>query len=697
MATTDRRQHENVLRGLGPDMSLSRTVPEALRISIAVLAIACLLSAAPVLGQNTPTAGGAEWTPTTLYSFCAKAYCADGLYPRSGLIFDSSGNLYGTATSSDLLRCNPQSCGMVFKLIPPQGGKGPWTYTVLYDFCQTGGSACTDGSAPWSTPIFDSQGNLYGTTAYGGAGYGYYGTVYELSPPASGNGPWSETVLHSFCSSDPNCTDGAYPWSGVISDSAGNLYGTVGGGGGENGTGNGMIFEVSPPSGGSGAWTYTVLYAPCPGGVSICADGDPAGKLILDARGNLYGTTGNGGANLAGCGGYGCGTVFELSPPASGGGAWTHTVLYSFCSAPNCADGTDPISGVIFDTRGNLYGTTLTGGSSLTSCYGGTGCGVVFELKPPSSGSGTWTESTLYTFCSATNCADGNFPHGLVFDSFGNLYGTTQLGGTNSAKCAGGSCGTVFELSPPSGGGAWTYNVLYSFCAAEDPDCTNGNQTYGGVILDSQGNLYGTGSNGGSSDCAGYGCGTVFELTPVSDFAVAVNPDTVSISSPGQSGSAIITITPQGGFSETVSFICSGMPTGASCSFNPQTVKPSGVAASTTLTISTIASAAATTATSLPVRPPSERSNLLYAICMPLLGLAWLAGALSPARKKSRLLWTLVYGVVLTTAIFQSACGGGSGGGSHGGGGTLPGTYTITVTGTSGSRLHTTSVTLTVQ
>ena len=211
--------------------------------------------------------------------------------------------------------------------------------------------------------------------------------------------------------------------------------------------------------------------------------GTPEAGLIFDAAGNLYGTTLGGGT-------YGGGTVFELTPTAGGG--WTEKVLYSFCSQPNCTDGAGPLAGLILDAAGNLYGTTSQGGDYQCPSGTYTYCGTVFELKPIAGGG--WTEQVLHSFDGSGT--DGTYPSaGLIFDAAGNLYGTTQVGGYYGG-------GTVFELTPTAGG-AWTENVLFSF------DGTGGAVPFAGLIFDGAGNLYGTTYEGGT-----YSNGTVFELTP---------------------------------------------------------------------------------------------------------------------------------------------------------------------------------------
>ncbi len=256
----------------------------------------------------------------------------------------------------------------------------------------------------------------------------------------------TESVLHSFTGGS---SDGAFPFAGLIADSAGNLYGTTQGGGASN---NGVVFKLAPGG------TETVLHSFTGG-----SDGSNPlfAGLIADGAGNLYGTTEFGGGT--GCGGPGCGVVFKLTPTGS-----SYTVLHSF--AGGSGDGANPYAGLIIDSAGNLYGTTEFGG--------GPGCGVVFKLAPGG------TETVLHTFTGSPN--DGAFPTaGLFADSGGNLYGTTAGGGAppppNAPPCGGSGCGTVFKLAP---GGAET--VLYTFCRLFN--CNDGAGP-SGVIADSAGNL----------------------------------------------------------------------------------------------------------------------------------------------------------------------------------------------------------------
>ncbi len=258
-------------------------------------------------------------------------------------------------------------------------------------------------------------------------------------------------------------------------------------------TGCGAVWEISPAIG--GGWTETVLHT-----FTGSTDGaNPFAELVRDAAGNLYGTAANGG-NLSVCFGSGCGVVFELSPNSSGG--WTETVLHTFSSGP---DGAGPWTGLIFDAAGNLYGTAFAGGNLNASACAPYGCGVVFKLSPNSTGG--WTETVLHAF---TGGNDGGYPFGrLTFDAAGNLYGTTE-GGANPT-CASNviGCGVVFRLSPPVSGSHWKESVLHAFHGGD------GNEPQSGVVFDGLGNLYGMTAVGGENfGCDGAGCGVVFKLTP---------------------------------------------------------------------------------------------------------------------------------------------------------------------------------------
>jgi uncharacterized repeat protein (TIGR03803 family) len=365
-----------------------------------------------VFELSPPTSGG-TWTETVLYSFAGGA---DGRSPFASLVADQAGNLYGATTYGGTIDEN----GVVFQLVRPTTTGGAWTENVLYRF--QGGS--NDGRWASGGLIFDGAGNLYGETAFGGSCNN--GTVFELSPPASQGGAWTETILYSFQSC--NGSDGAEPGGGLAFDKGGALFGTTTFGSNAGGT----AFRLLPPAAGHNQWTETVLHNFTSG-----SDGyNPYGGVTIDSKGNLYGTTSTGGgSNGTNCTGTsGCGIVFELSPPAVAGGEWTETILYVFTGGD---DGASPFAGVIFDRNGNLYGTAVNGG--IATC----GCGAVFKLTPPSTQGGAWRETTLHTFTGAGS--DEGLPYsGLSFGKNRRLYGATS--GNNAAKPR--QYGTVFKIVP---------------------------------------------------------------------------------------------------------------------------------------------------------------------------------------------------------------------------------------------------------
>ncbi|MFZ0320524.1 MAG: choice-of-anchor tandem repeat GloVer-containing protein [Candidatus Sulfotelmatobacter sp.] len=395
----------------------------------------------------------------------------DGCEPNGGLVFDNAGNLYGTTLAGGTSTSCVIGCGTVFELFPKAGGG--WGVKLLHSFSDNR----ADGYYPAAGVILDSSGNLYGTTTAGGTATacpGGCGTVFELSPDRAGG--WTEKVLYSF---NPDVsTDGFDPEAGLILDASGNLYGTTG-------VEAGTAFELTPSGGGT--WTETNIYI-FPGGVP--GPGWPMKSgLIFAAAGNLYGTTFYSG-RYDGCSqynaGFGCGTVYQLTPSAAG--TWTATVLYSF--GGTSMDGYYPDSGVVFDAVGNLYGTTAYGGNITTCKYlqiGG-GCGTAFELSPTAGGN--WTETILHNF--GASATDGTLPSsGLIFGKAGNLYGTTQNTGNDSAE----GYGTVFALSPKAGGN-WSEKILHNFAGGK-----SGAEPSGNLTIDAAGNLYGT-------------AGVVFEVIP---------------------------------------------------------------------------------------------------------------------------------------------------------------------------------------
>lgn len=378
-------------------------------------------------------AGSASAAPTygLLYTFNINSL-ANGAYPKSGLISDSSGNLYGTTQYGGTGTACSDRCGTVFKLAPNG------SLTVLHNF--TGG--VSDGTHPASGLVADKSGNLYGTAAGGGASGG--GIVYKLAPDGS-----TFTVLHSFAG-----TDGALPTAGLIMDSLGNLYGTTSKGGESN---LGVVFELAP----NGS-SYTLLYT-----FAGASDGaNPEAGLYADAIGNLYGTTNSGGGPACPI----CGSVFEIHPDGF------EKAIHNFLGALN--DGANPAAGLIADSSGNLYGTTVNGGTS--------NAGTVFKLSPGG------TVTVLHSF--AGNSSDGAFPlAGLIADANGNLYGTASQGGAFGD-------GIVFSLSPAG----TSYTILHAF----QGNANDGSYPYGGLLADGSGNLYGTASQEGIE-----GGGVVYELS----------------------------------------------------------------------------------------------------------------------------------------------------------------------------------------
>jgi len=346
------------------------------------------------------------------------------------------------------------------------------------------------------------NGSLYGTTKAGGTGFG---TVFQLSPPAAVGGAWTKTVLYSFAGG----SDGNDP-TDVVFDSSGTMYGiTWGSYSYPFPVGN--VFQLTPPTEDGGPWTETVLYEFGQG----TSDGCNLQGLAFGPDNALYGTTFAGGPN--GCydgsfSGSTGGTVFRLAPPASAGGAWTETILYTFTGG---SDGNNPDSGVVFDASGKLYGTTQAGGD--LTCYQESdylGCGIVFQLTPPAIDGAAWTETVIHEF---TMAVDGFAPGGLVLAGSGALDSFSRNGdieGENYSYAYGDN-GVVVEIASPAvGGGAWTANVIYNFAQSSDAAAPSTN-----LVADSKGALYGTSLEGGSGSCAGGlpgngGCGTVFRLTP---------------------------------------------------------------------------------------------------------------------------------------------------------------------------------------
>jgi hypothetical protein len=363
-------------------------------------------------------------------------------------------------------------------------------FKVLHSFCGP-----MDGCDPKGGLVMDQAGNFFGTASEGGKHEAGEGTVYELLRTDTGRLKYKRGF--SFCNRFECDPPIANPIGNLIVDTQGNLYGLGGGWG--------TVFELSPPTGGSGKWTDKLLYQFC--SQQNCADGSgPVGGLVYagqssgalyDGTSPLYGATAGGGNNTA------SGVVFELT---NSGGQWAESVLYDFCSqgGDKCKDGKLPQGSMTIDEAGNLYGTTLSGGAGDVEGGGG----VAFELAPDEGGS--WTYALLYTFCSLKNCEDGYGPGGdLIWDSAGNLLGDTAAGGEPCSRRNYG-CGTIFRLAP--NGGMSQLTVLYSFCRRHD--CKDGDEPQAGVVLDNSGNIFGVTYEGGGNDIDyyGFGGGTAYEL-----------------------------------------------------------------------------------------------------------------------------------------------------------------------------------------
>jgi uncharacterized repeat protein (TIGR03803 family) len=349
-------------------------------------------------------------------------------------------------------------CGATAILLPAQ------TLTTLHAFA----GYPNDGATPNAGLVQASDGNFYGTTYAGGTSgncQGGCGTVFRITPGGT------LTTLHSF-----DWYDGASPSAALVQGSDGNLYGTTYGGGANQYYGT--VFKITLSG------TFTSLYSFC--AQANCADGSmPYAGLVQATDGNFYGTTLEGGSN-SGCslGSGSCGTVFKITP----GG--TLTTLYNFCAQSGCTDGGNPYAGLVQASDGNFYGTTFERGAN--------GYGTVFKITP----AGTLTP--LYSFCSQTNCADGQYPYaGLVQATDGDFYGSTSAGGGGAYHQG----GTVFKITPSG-----TLTTIYNFCS--QPNCTDGDSSVARLVQASDGTFYGTTLHGGAYCVQNSGCGTVFKITP---------------------------------------------------------------------------------------------------------------------------------------------------------------------------------------
>jgi uncharacterized repeat protein (TIGR03803 family) len=412
--------------------------------------------------------GATAYTYKVLHDFCSKRLCADGETPRSGLIADAAGNLYGTSFGNV-----SSPAGSVYELIP-NGDRTKWKLVTLHNFTSKNRQ---DGVGPVGAPILDASGNIYATTMQGGPELG--GVVFEL---IAGDTPTRYTykLLASF-GNDP---DGAYPQaalsyqgatSGAPYDGTSPLYGTTTGAGT---SGAGTVFRLTNDA---GNWTADTIYRFC--ALQRCADGRSSyGGVLVDTGGNLVGTTVAGGEITR------YGSIYRLSDT---GGVWTETVAYGFCAQAHCTDGNTPFDGQIVDALGNIYGTALAGGKQKRDC-----CGTLYRFQPDD------TYNTLYAFCSLSDCRDGVTPRGpVVMDVSGTIFGAAQNGGGNNGDQAHVGGGTVFAWNGTA------LSVLYRFCAKAG--CRDGAYPNGGLVMDADGHLFGTTQAGGK-----YGAGVVFELSP---------------------------------------------------------------------------------------------------------------------------------------------------------------------------------------
>jgi uncharacterized repeat protein (TIGR03803 family) len=430
--------------------------------------VVCLL-ASPALSQ----------TETVLYTFTGGS---DGGLPWGSLVMDRDGNLYGTTSEYGDGPCNfpYQGCGTVFELSPENGA---WIFNVLYTF--QGGE---DGANPAGTLTLDAQGNLYGTTMFGGSLSSFgYGTVFELKRTGS---RWTEEVLHRFAGG----ADGESP-TDVVPDENGDLYGTTSFGGDmncstEDGAGCGVVFQLRPSR--ARTWIYKILHTFHGGNDGAEPDsgvtfGPKHVHVPFEPADGIYGVTKWGGASTL----LGGGIVFHLVPV---GNSWKYRILYSFGEWP-AGGSAGPL---IFDNKGNVYGVTENGGHC---------CGTIFELQPPNLQSRFWRESDLWPFHDP-GFLSPVYKGGVVRDSSGNLYGTTDEGGTTA------DFGTAFRLTRTTNTwsiGTWNETAVYGF-----PGGAGGQSPRTGLILDGRGNAYGMTQGGGLANCSAFGqpgCGVVYEIT----------------------------------------------------------------------------------------------------------------------------------------------------------------------------------------
>ncbi|MGA2593271.1 MAG: hypothetical protein ABSH32_25425 [Bryobacteraceae bacterium] len=353
------------------------------------------------------------------------------------------------------------TCGAISELLPPASKGGTWTENTVHTFATAGGDAC----GPTGAPVPGPSRALYGVSYGGGAYFSGGGTAYELQPPTSSGGAWTESVIYSFTALGQPGGDGGTPY-GLIASPSGSLYTPTSDGGIYE---NGSAFELTPPAAPGQAWTGAVLYS-FPGGGPMGAITD---SLAFGPGGVLYGANQLGAAQDSG-------TIFELFPPTTPGGAWTETTLYTF---QGFADGAVP-NDVILGPGGVLYGTTMG-----TTSVSNNGAGTVFQLTPPTTPGAPWTKTILKSFGHNFNCG----PDSPLVLRNGGIYGAACLS----------AGGVVFKLDPPSSsGGAWTYTALHTF--------TDGQVPAGGIVVTKDGRIYGTTINPANMQPGG----TVYEIVP---------------------------------------------------------------------------------------------------------------------------------------------------------------------------------------
>ncbi len=654
--------------------------------------------------------GGAITASAQTFTSLASFNFDNGDEPEGPMVQDSTGNFYGTTSS---VGTTP---GVVYKMT------SDGTLTALYSFCSVNPN-CADGSQPSPVIVLGTDGNLYGTTALGGANN--TGTFFKMTLAGA------LTTIASF----PAGT--SYGGGALIQGADSNFYGTSPGTKGGTNTTSGSVFKLT--SDGTLSSVYTFCTA------ANCTDGaDPEGSLIQGTDGNLYGTTFDGGANNSG-------SVYKLTTTG------TLSTLYSFCavlSGSNCNDGNSPAAGVIQGSDGNFYGTTPLGGANTF--------GSVYKLTP----AGVLT--TLYSLCAQTTCTDGKFSYGSLVEAQPNVFlGTAQQGGANGK-------GLIFEID--NSGSSPAASTLYSFCAVTN--CTDGRAPYAGLLKGSDGNFYGTTQLGGANSDgttysldAGLGSTPSFTLsatavsvapsssgtstvtiTDVNGFSASValtvtstlptgvtaafNPTSATTTSTltfttdstavagetsvtiqgvsggitqtttvdltvtsassgsyslsagaaspasinaGASATSTITVTPANGYTGTVTLACAVTPVvtkGPTCSFTGSPVTISGDPATATLTVNT-------TAAGSPSAAIRRDNGMFLAMLLPFPGLALLGVGIGSSRRKKLITFALL-AIALTMLIGLSACGGSSNNNNNNGG-TPSGTYTVTVTGMDGN------------